>query len=158
MIPFLIALLAAPPPQQTPTEVFAGLVGSCYRGTLADKGSETHCFIVTDGGQIVRDTHTTQAANGTTTARGITVYAADAQSGWLSSLDTGSFGMVFTAGFAWREHFAGYRDQISFSPSRFIAGLPPCWQLGDDGFDTRDGRPSVHFQRIGPTSENGKSF
>lgn len=68
-----------------PADVFAGLVGSCWRTQMDNKGpdTDTHCFEAAVGGKMVTDTHKVRNPKGEVVYEGVSVYLLDKPSGTL---------------------------------------------------------------------------
>ncbi len=146
MIPFLIALAAAAATPQTPADLMAGLVGSCFEAPMPQGASDTHCFTAATGGKLVLDVHAVCDPAGKAVYQGVTVYT-PAPDGKVALAYSNSLGDVMP-GTATRSG-----DRLSFSLT--VQGQPVSltWAVRSDGYDVTGGPLNAHFTRVGAAGD-----
>lgn len=147
MIPFLIAMAAAATPQM-PAEVFAGLTGACFKSSMPQDASDTHCFTVATGGRLVMDVHAVRDASGKVVYQGVTVYtpSSDGKVALAYSNSEGDImpGTVTRSG-----------DILSYVVTIQGQAVPLSWTVKGDGYDVTGGPSGKHFARVGAAGAAG---
>jgi len=117
-------------PAQQPGEVLAGLVGSCWRTQVDNKGpdTDTHCFEAAVGGKMVTDTHKVRNPKGEVVYEGVSVYMLDKQSGTLKYEYFYSSGGKLI-GYGWR-----VGDEIRFGSKPGQEKPDLVWKLAKDSY------------------------
>lgn len=134
-----------------PSEIFAGLAGSCWKAELADGATDTHCFSVAVGGNLLMDVHKVRNRSGAVVYEGVTTYRPDATSG-LVRWDYYNSPGQWMMGFAKRDG-----DRIRFPDSPELAG-DLVWYLGVDAYEVGSAAPTAakrKFLKVGPTEAGG---
>ena len=142
MIPFLMLLAAADVAPQTPTQVFSGLAGSCFRTAMPGNMTDTHCFTAATGGKLVMDVHAVRDSSGKTVYQGVTTYTPSSD-GKVALSYSNSDGDVMP-GTATRSG-----DTLNFVVTIEGQAMPLTWKLAGDGYDVTGGPSGKHFTRIG---------
>jgi len=143
MIPFLIALLAADTATpQTPGQVMAGLVGSCFRTPMPNGATDTHCFTGADGGKLAMDVHAVRDPAGKVVYQGVTVYT-PATDGKVALAYSNSLGDVMPGTVTRMGDTLSYIVTIEGQPVKLQ------WTVKGDGYDVAGGPSGAHFTRVG---------
>lgn len=113
-----------------PADVFAGLLGSCWRTQMDNKGpdTDTHCFEAAVGGKMVSDTHKVRNPKGEVVYEGVSLYLLDKQSGTLKYEYFYSSGGKLI-GYGWR-----VGDEIRFGSKPGQEKPDLVWKLSPDSY------------------------
>jgi hypothetical protein len=124
---------------QQPSDVFAGLIGSCWRTQMDNKGPDidTHCFEAAVGGKMVTDTHKVRNPKGEVVYEGVSVYLLDKQSGTLKYEYFYSSGGKLI-GYGWR---AG--DEIRFGSKPGQEKPDLVLKIGKDSYTVTSASPEL---------------
>jgi hypothetical protein len=149
-----LALTAAPAIAQTPplpSEVLRGLAGYCWEADLGDGVTDTHCFSIATGGNLVMDVHKVRSRAGGVVYEGATLYRLEKESGVVRYEYFNSMGDLLT-GYAKRD---GAR--ILF-PERPDQSAIVVWYLSPDAYEVGTAEATAakrKFVKIGPVEEGG---
>lgn len=140
---------AQTPPQAS--EVLLGLGGFCWRAELGEGVTDTHCFSVARGGQLVMDVHKVRSRSGGVVYEGASLYRLEKASGVVRYDYFNSNGDLLS-GYAKRDG-----DRIRFPEKPDQAG-DLVWYLGPDAYEV--GSPDAaaakrRFVKAGPTEAGG---
>ena len=139
---FGLSTLAGAGPAQAqaqPVEVFAGLVGSCWRTQMDGTGpdTDTHCFEAAVGGKMVTDTHKVRNPKGEVVYEGVSVYLLDKASGEL----------VYEYFYSSGAKLVGYGrrvgDEIRFGSKPGQEKPDLVWKLGTDSYAVTPASPEL---------------
>ena len=151
LIPMMLAALAGEPAAQTPGTLFADLSGSCWQGDMGGGVTDTHCFSLSDGGQLGLDVHKVRNADKAVVYEGVTAYHPGAASGKVA------FGYYNSLGDLMPGVASRSGDELDITLQ--IAGKPVdvVWRMTADGYDvTNPMMPAtVHFRKVGPVGDGG---
>jgi hypothetical protein len=113
-----------------PGEVFAGLIGSCWRTQMDNKGpdTDTHCFEAAVGGKMVTDTHKVRNPKGEVVYEGVSIYLLDKPSGTLKYEYFYSSGGKLI-GYGWR-----VSDEIRFGSKPGQEKPDLVWKLSPESY------------------------
>jgi hypothetical protein len=133
---------------QQPSEVFAGLAGSCWKSQMTPKETDTHCFRLAVGGRMLADTNTVRDEAGKTVYEGVAIYRLDKASGAVRYDYYNSPG----------GHYVGYGrrvgDEIRFAAKPDAKEPDIVWKLKGDSYDSipasEEKGHAGHFVKIGP--------
>jgi hypothetical protein len=122
-----------------PVDVFAGLVGSCWRTQMDGKGpdTDTHCFEAAVGGKMVTDTHKVRNPKGEVIYEGVSVYLLDKPSGTLKYEYFYSSGGKLV-GYGWR-----VGDEIRFGSKTGQEKPDLVWKLSPDSYTVTPASPEL---------------
>ena len=122
-----------------PGEVFAGLLGSCWRTQMDNKGpdTDTHCFEAAVGGKMVTDTHKVRNPKGEVVYEGVSVYLLDKPSG------TAKYEYFYSSGgkligYGWR-----VGDEIRFGSKPGQEKPDIVWKLSADRYTATSASPEL---------------
>lgn len=134
-----------------PSEIFAGLAGSCWKAELPEGASDTHCFSVAVGGKLVMDVHKVRSRSDAVVYEGVTTYRLEKESGVVRYEYFNSLGDLLV-GYAKRD---GQRLLFPATPGE-AADL--VWYLGDGAYEvgTADAATAKRtFVKVGPVAPGG---
>lgn len=149
-----VLLIAAPAFAQTPlqpSDVLRGLGGYCWEADLGEGASDTHCFSIARGGQLVMDVHKVRSRSGGVVYEGVTLYRVEPETGAVRYDYYNSNGGLLS-GYALRD---GMR--IAF-PDRLDQPTVVVWYLEADAYETGptdETAARTRFVKVGPTEEGG---
>jgi hypothetical protein len=122
-----------------PSEVFAELLGSCWRTQMDTKGpdTDTHCFEAAVGGKMVTDTHKVRNPKGEVVYEGVSVYTPDKPSLTMKYEYFYSSGGKLI-GYGWR-----VGDEIRFGSKPGQEKPDLVWKLAADRYTVTPASPEL---------------